>query len=68
MTIYSSDYNARTREQINDRAQRAREVAVSAASQILSATLSDSVAVTPEELAAAIITVAQSLDTFIQLG
>lgn len=68
MTIYSSDYNARTREQINDRAQRSREVAVTAAARILSATLDTRSNVTPAQLSDALIEVAKSLDTFIQLG
>lgn len=68
MSIYSSDYNARTRELSNDRGQRAREVAVTAAATVLAATLNPTIDVTEDQIAAAIIKVAQSLDTFIQLG
>lgn len=68
MTIYSSDYNARTRELVNDRGQRAREVAVSAAATVLASTLNPTIDVTEDQIAAAIIKVAESLNTYIQLG
>ena len=68
MSIYSSDYNDRTREIESARKQKAREVAVTSAAQVLSATLSPDIDTSTGEIAAKIIEVAESLRNFIVYG
>lgn len=66
MSIFSSDYQSRTREMINARGQSARETAVSAAAQIVAsvARTTDTV----ESVTNDVLSIAKSLEEYIALG